>query len=109
MKRLIEICVPILLGLFLTACGRLPAIAPQSEEAAPASAQEQRDMQPTGTELGTPGSADFSGGTGPTVLALSSQEFDFGDVVMSRGIVSRTIEIANTGTDPLHIDSVEPT
>lgn len=46
---------------------------------------------------------------GAAHLSLSTQEFYFGDVVMSQGVVSRTIEVANLGPGVLHIDGVEPT
>jgi hypothetical protein len=46
---------------------------------------------------------------GPARVALSDQEFHFGDVVMSRGAVEQTIDITNTGVDVLRIEGVEPT
>lgn len=42
-------------------------------------------------------------------VALSDQEFYFGDVVMSEGIVSRAMDITNTGSGTLRIEGVEPT
>jgi hypothetical protein len=46
---------------------------------------------------------------GPARLVLSSPEFHFGDVVMSQGVVVRTIDITNTGPGTLRIEGVEPT
>lgn len=46
---------------------------------------------------------------GPPHLALSDGEFDFGDVPMSQGAVSRELQITNTGGGTLRIEGVEPT
>ena len=46
---------------------------------------------------------------GPARVALSDQEFYYGDVVMSEGIVSRVMDITNTGAGVLRIEGVEPT
>jgi hypothetical protein len=46
---------------------------------------------------------------GPTRMALSDQEFYFGDVVMSEGVVSRAVDIINTGAGVLRIEGVAPT
>ncbi len=45
---------------------------------------------------------------GPTRLALSAKEFNFGDVPMSLGVVSE-MEIINSGPGTLRIEGVEPT
>ena len=46
---------------------------------------------------------------GPAKVVLSSQEFHFGDVVMSQGVVSRTLDVTNSGTGMLYIQGVAPT
>lgn len=46
---------------------------------------------------------------GPAHLVLSNQEFNFGDVVMSKGGVSKIVDITNTGPGILRIEGVEPT
>lgn len=48
-------------------------------------------------------------GDGPARVVLSGEEFHFGDVVLSQGMVSREIDITNTGTGTLHIEGVVPT
>lgn len=50
-----------------------------------------------------------TGADGTARVALSDQEFYYGDVVMSRGAVQQTMDITNTGADTLRIESVEPT
>lgn len=46
---------------------------------------------------------------GPAHLALSAEEFDFGDVPMSLGVVSARMNIVNSGSGTLRIEGVEPT
>ena len=46
---------------------------------------------------------------GPAHLALSAEEFNFGDVPMSLGTVSEMEIIINSGLGTLRIEGVEPT
>ena len=46
---------------------------------------------------------------GPAHLVLSGQEFHFGEVIMSQGVVAQTMEITNSGPGRLRIEKVEPT
>ena len=46
---------------------------------------------------------------GPVHLALSAEEFNFGDVPMSVGVVSAVETILNSGSGTLRIEGVEPT
>jgi hypothetical protein len=46
---------------------------------------------------------------GPAHLALSAEEFNFGDVPMSLGVVSAVETIINSGSGTLRIEGVEPT
>jgi len=46
---------------------------------------------------------------GPAHLALSAEEFNFGDVPMSVGVVSAMMNIVNSGSGTLSIEGVEPT
>jgi hypothetical protein len=45
----------------------------------------------------------------PAHLALAAEEFNFGDVPMSLGVVSAVETIVNSGPGTLHIEGVEPT
>jgi hypothetical protein len=46
---------------------------------------------------------------GPPHVALSGEVFDYGDVPMEGGVVTRQMQITNTGVGVLHISGVEPT
>ncbi|MFB0534985.1 MAG: hypothetical protein ACETWR_08385 [Anaerolineae bacterium] len=46
---------------------------------------------------------------GPAHLGLSAEEFNFGDVPMSMGVVSAVETIINSGSGTLRIEGVEPT
>lgn len=53
--------------------------------------------------------APLAAESGPPHLMLSGGEFNYGDVAMSQGAVSRELQITNTGSSVLRISGIEPT